>query len=93
MGIVEDLKSELQSARAERQWVEDDWQDYVTYTAPDMERGFNRAGGVTSSDGMSVFRHSAARNRSRKLFDPTAVWLLDRLASGVGSLTMPEGFS
>ena len=93
MGIVDDLKSELQSARAERQWVEEDWQDYVTYTAPDMERGFNRPCGVTALDGMSAFRHSAARSRSRKLFDPTAVWLLDRLASGVGSLTMPEGFS
>ncbi len=93
MGIVDDLKSELQSARSERQWYEADWRDYVTYTAPDMERAFNRPGGVSAADGMSVFRQSAARQRSRKLFDPTAVWLLDRLASGVGSLTMPEGFS
>jgi len=93
MGIVEDLKAELQSARAERQWVEADWEDYVTYTAPDMERGFNRTGGVLAQDGMAALRHSAARSRSRKLYDPTAVWLLDRLASGVGSLTMPEGFS
>ena len=92
MGIVDDLKSELQSARADRQWIEEDWLDYVTYTAPDMERGFNRTGGVAAIDGMSALRHSAARSRSRKLFDPTAVWLLDRLASGVGSLTMPEGF-
>ncbi|GAB4512985.1 MAG: hypothetical protein Tsb0019_10080 [Roseibium sp.] len=92
MGIVEDLKAELQSARTQRQWYEADWQDYVTYTAPDMERAFNRPGGVTAPDGMSAYRHSAARERSRKLFDPTAVWLLDRLASGVGSLTMPEGF-
>jgi len=92
MGIVDDLTSELQSAQAERQWVEADWQDYVTYSAPDMERAFNRPGGISAADGMSAFRNSAARERSRKLFDPTAVWLLDRLASGVGSLTMPEGF-
>ncbi|MDN3720133.1 portal protein [Roseibium salinum] len=93
MGIVDDLKSELHSARAERQWYEADWQDYVTYTAPDMERAFNRPGGVSAPDGMSALRQSAARERSRKLYDPTAVWLLDRLASGVGSLTMPEGFN
>ncbi|MBO6893793.1 MAG: hypothetical protein JJ866_17770 [Roseibium sp.] len=93
MGIVEDLTSELQIARSERQYYEADWQDYVTYTAPDMERAFNRPGGVCAPDGMSVFRQSAARERSRKLYDPTAVWLLDRLASGVGSLTMPEGFN
>ncbi|QFT30968.1 Bacteriophage head to tail connecting protein [Labrenzia sp. THAF82] len=93
MNIVDDLKSELQSARAERQWYEADWQDYVTYTAPDMERAFNRPGGITAADGMSAFQSSAARERSRKLYDPTAVWLLDRLASGVGSLTMPEGFN
>ncbi|PVB59317.1 portal protein [Labrenzia sp. 011] len=92
MGIVDDLTSELQTARSERQWYEADWQEYVTYTAPDMERAFNRPGGVTAPDGMSALRHSAARDRSRKLYDPTAVWLLDRLASGVGSLTMPEGF-
>jgi hypothetical protein len=92
MGVVDDLKTELQSARAERQWVEADWQDYVTYTAPDMERAFNRPGGVSARDGMSALRGSAARDRSRKLYDPTAVWLLDRLASGIGSLTMPEGF-
>ncbi|WP_269580839.1 portal protein [Roseibium sp. Sym1] len=92
MGVVDDLKSELQAARAERQWVEADWQDYVTYTAPDMERAFNRPSGVAAANGMSAFRQSAARERSRKLYDPTAVWLLDRLASGVGSLTMPEGF-
>jgi Bacteriophage head to tail connecting protein len=93
MGIVDDLKSELQNARSERQWYEADWQDYVTYAAPDMERDFNRPGGVSAPDGMSAFRQSAARERSRKLYDPTAVWLLDRLASGVGSLTMPEGFN
>ncbi|CTQ53119.1 Bacteriophage head to tail connecting protein [Roseibium album] len=93
MGIVDDLKSELQNARSERQWYEADWQDYVTYAAPDMERAFNRPGGVSAPDGMSAFRQSAARERSRKLYDPTAVWLLDRLASGVGSLTMPEGFN
>ncbi|MBN9673461.1 portal protein [Roseibium aggregatum] len=93
MGIVDDLKTELQTAKSDRQWYETDWQDYVTYTAPDMERAFNRPGGITAMDGMSAFRHSAARERSRKLYDPTAVWLLDRLASGVGSLTMPEGFN
>jgi|GEM_PF-2072240 len=93
MGIVDDLKQELQGAKSERLWYESDWQDYVTYTAPDMERAFNRPGGIMAPDGMSVFRRSAARERSRKLYDPTAVWLLDRLASGVGSLTMPEGFN
>ncbi|MBG6148584.1 hypothetical protein IWQ51_006749 [Labrenzia sp. EL_142] len=93
MGIVDDLKQELQSAKSERHWYENDWQDYVTYTAPDMERAFNRPGGIVVPDGMSVFHRSAARERSRKLYDPTAVWLLDRLASGVGSLTMPEGFN
>lgn len=93
MGIVDDLKSELQAARSERQWVEADWQDYVTYTAPDMERAFNRSGGVSAANGMRAYHQSAARERSRKLYDPTAVWLLDRLASGIGSLTMPEGFN
>lgn len=93
MGIVDDLKQELQAAKAERLWYETDWQDYVTYTAPDMERAFNRPGGVAAPDGMSVYRRSAARERSRQLYDPTAVWLLDRLASGVGSLTMPESFN
>ncbi len=92
MGIVDDLKTELQAARSERLFYENDWQEYVTYTAPDMERAFNTASGVTARDGMSALRQSAARERSRKLYDPTAVWLLDRLASGVGSLTMPEGF-
>ena len=93
MGIVDDLKQELQAAKAERLWYETDWQDYVTYTAPDMERAFNRPGGIAAPDGMSVYRRSAARERSRQLYDPTAVWLLDRLASGVGSLTMPESFN
>ncbi|MBO6629884.1 MAG: hypothetical protein JJ939_15820 [Alphaproteobacteria bacterium] len=92
MGIVEDLKTELQAARSERLFFENDWLDYVTYSAPDMERAFNNANGVSAPDGMTAFRRSAARERSRKLYDPTAVWLLDRLTSGVGSLTMPEGF-
>jgi len=92
MTIVDDLKTELQAARSDRLFYENDWLDYVTYTAPDMERAFNTPGGVVARDGMSAFRQSAAKDRSRKLFDPTAVWLLDRLASGIGSLTMPEGF-
>ncbi|MEQ8782516.1 MAG: portal protein [Roseibium album] len=93
MGIVDDLKQELQAARSERLWCENDWREYVTYTAPDMERAFDTPAGISQPNGITAMRHSAAMDRSRKLFDATPVWLLDRLVSGVGALTMPEGFN
>ncbi len=92
MGTVDDLKQELQAARSERLWYETDWQDYIKYTAPDMERGFITVRGVSAPTGMAALQSSAAKERSRGLYDGTAVWLLDRLVSGVGALTMPEGF-
>ena len=92
MGIVDDLKQGLQAARSERLWYENDWRDYVAYTAPDMERAYNTRQGLAMPDGMSVIKKSAARERSRTLYDATPVWLLDRLVSGIQALTMPEGF-
>lgn len=92
MGIVDDLKNELSTARSERQWYESDWQDYVTYSAPDMERAFNTPMGIMIPNGVEAVKQNEARQRSKKLYDGTAVWLLDRLVSGVGALTMPEGF-
>jgi hypothetical protein len=91
MGVIDDLKTELASAKSDRLGYESDWQDYVDYTAPDMERAFNTTGGVALS-GVQAMQRSAARQRSRKLYDGTAVWLLDRLLNGVESLTTPKGF-
>lgn len=91
MGVVEDLKTELGAARTDRAGFESDWRDYIDYTAPDMERAFNTPNGVTLS-GVQAMQRSAARQRSRRLYDGTAVWLLDRLLNGVESLTTPKGF-
>ena len=92
MSVVDDLKRELAAARSERQGYENDWRDYVDYTAPDLDRAFNSVAGVQVS-GMAAWKRSAARERSRRLYDGTAVWLLDRLVSGIESLTMPKGFN
>jgi hypothetical protein len=92
MAVVDDLKRELAAARSERQGYENDWRDYVDYTAPDLDRAFNSVAGVQVS-GMAAWKRSAARERSRRLYDGTAVWLLDRLVSGIESLTMPKGFN
>ncbi len=67
MGIVEDLKQELEAAKSERLWYETNWCEYVTYTAPDMERAFDTPAGISMPNGMTAMRHNAARERSRKL--------------------------
>jgi hypothetical protein len=92
MGVVDDLKQGLQAAKSERLWFESNWREYVTFTAPDMEKAFDTPAGITMPSGVAAMRHNAARERSRKLYDGTAVWLLDRLVSGINALTMPEGF-
>lgn len=90
MGIVEDLKKELGSARTARSSYETDWADYVKYTAPDMERGFSYPAAVQNT-GMAALQGSEARKRSRHIYNSTAVWLMDRLVNGVESLTFPKG--
>ncbi|WP_150524022.1 portal protein [Roseibium sediminis] len=91
MGVVDDLKTEFSAAQSLRQGYESDWRDYVAFTAPDMEKGFEGTLGKAHS-GVMALQSSAARQRSRHIHDGTAVWLLDRLTSGVESLTTPKGF-
>ncbi|MEI2388090.1 portal protein [Breoghania sp. JC706] len=92
MGVVSDLKQELSAAETDRLGYETDWRDYVDFAAPDMERQFNTARGVTLT-GVQAWKRSAAKERSRKIYDSTAVYLLDRFAAGIEALTMPRNYN
>ncbi|MBL4837748.1 MAG: hypothetical protein JKY34_09235 [Kordiimonadaceae bacterium] len=89
MGIADDLEKRLTQLAAERPHSE--WRDLVHLTAPNLSDGFdwqNSGRALGTSGGGSGRSHVS--DRSAQLYDPTAVYLADRLASGMESLTTPQ---
>jgi hypothetical protein len=75
--------SQLASSRTE---FEEVWRQVADVAATDApEFGF----GVSGVPDLGVYRANAAR-RSKNLYDGTAAWAQDRLASGLEGLIMPQ---
>lgn len=91
MGMVDDLESWLTSISEKRPLS--DWRDLVNLTAPHMSRGFDWVYQARSSLPQNAIRNnqrSRTSERSSKIYDDTAVWLVERLKSGVESLVSPQ---
>lgn len=77
--------SELAARRAEYETV---WRQVAEVAATDASE-FIVGGGVGSIPDLGIHRANAAR-RSKNMYDATATWAVDRLASGLEGLIMPQ---
>ena len=87
VSALEARLGELSSARPHS-----DWRDLVNLTSPNLSKGFDAVGkGITGAN-QSQTNNSTTRQaeRSVNLYDTTAVYLQDRLASGMESLVTPQ---
>ena len=87
MGIVDDLEDRLSSCKAIRNQVDDDWQDYVRLIGPQMSSQFD-VGDILTGDAQA--QKTPATDRSKEIYDTTAVYMSDRLCSGMESLVSPQ---
>lgn len=77
--------SELAARRAEYETV---WRQVAEVAATDAPE-FIVGSGVGSIPDLGIYRPNAAR-RSKNMYDATASWAVDRLASGLEGLIMPQ---
>lgn len=93
MGIVDDLLRMQAQMATDRAYWEDAWRDIADMVYPSSSRLFSGASGVSTIG--SEIRNDPAQKpssieRSRELYDPTAVWAAERLTSGMESLVIPR---
>lgn len=84
---ADDIIQRLSQLSTQRSVFETAWQQVVQVAAPDAQDFSLGLSGINM--GSLPHEPTAARN-SRKLFDSTAVWAVDRLASGIEALVMPQ---
>ena len=90
MGIVDDLQSMLSSARSDRSYIECDWRDMVRLVGPEMSEQFDNMTGSQAGLNSILPRQTATTERSKKIYDTTAVYMSDRLCAGMESLVSPQ---
>lgn len=89
MGIANDCLSLDQELRASRSIWESRWQEVASFTMPFAAQRF-------IPHGVGIGHNSRYNNGPRsteaapKIFDATPVWAVDRLTSGIISLTIPQ---
>ena len=94
MGIVEDIESRLSTARQQRLVAQNSgWREYVTYTAPEMDSGFDwNYGGRPAHMASEVMnaRKERTRERSIRIYNSKPVIFSDRLVTGMEALVSPQ---
>lgn len=92
MGIVDDLLTMQSQLAAERVFWEDAWRDCVDLAMPYASHKYDFASlqGTTANSLTGLARDPKAPQRSRELFDATAVWASERLTAGMESLITPR---
>lgn len=89
-GMADDVIQRLQQMSSARLSFERAWQQVAEVAAPDASDFRSTQMGLNSSlTGLPLYEPMAAK-RSRKIFDSTAVWAVDRLASGLEALIIPQ---
>jgi hypothetical protein len=87
-GIADDVIDRLTSLSLKRTDFEWAWRQVQKVAAPD---GGNFDGNGASAGGFSGLLPMAnATRRSKDIYDSTAVWAVDRLASGIEALIIPQ---
>jgi hypothetical protein len=84
---ADDVIKRLSDAATRRADFDDVWRQVADVAAPDAPDF--RLGSLNAPDILGVYRASAAR-RSKNMYDGTAAWAVDRLASGLEGLMMPQ---
>lgn len=85
MGIADDVISRADALSSDRALWEREWREVADYFLPTTSREM-----MTLGMSMSMLSQPASRENSRKRFDDTAIWALDRLAAGMESLVTPQ---
>lgn len=83
--VIDRLES-MSAHRAEFEWA---WRQAVRVAAPDAGdfQSYKMGGSAGFS---SIMNSPTAARRSRDIYDSTAVWAVDRLASGLEALIVPQ---
>lgn len=90
MGIVDDLLSMQSHMAADRSGWEGAWRDCVDLCMPYASHKFDFSGQTTMGSLSGMYQKPKAVERSRELFDGTAVWASERLTAGMESLITPR---
>lgn len=93
MGVVTDILSMQQQLAADRYGWEAAWRDCVDLCMPYASHKFDFGGSLTVGTAAALtgtYQQPRATQRSREIFDGTAVWAADRLTAGMESLITPR---
>lgn len=93
MSIVDDLIQMQQQMAADRYGYESAWRDCVDLAMPYASHLFDFGGSMGVSTAQSLtgtYQQPKSVQRSRELFDATAVWASERLTAGMESLITPR---
>ena len=89
MGIAESVIKRADALKSARSVWESEWADIADYCLPTQSKAMEFArNGSQSYDW--VADGPASRSASRKRFDSTAIWAIDRLTAGMESLSIPQ---
>lgn len=86
-GMADDVIKRLENLALRRSSHERNWREVQAVAAPDASE-FSMSPTGASTD-LGIAQRTTA-DRSRKLYDSTAVWAVDRLASGIEALVIPQ---
>lgn len=86
--VGRDVCQRLAELGTARQPWEAEWRDCADFCLPTASRGMRFAGVGGSMDRLT--QGPATKDASRRRFDSTAIWAVDRLAAGMESLVAPS---
>ena len=91
MGVVDDLLHVQSNLAAERVYWEDVWRDCVDLALPYASHKYDFGSSVSTARSLTgIAQQPKAAQRSRELYDATAVWASERLTAGMESLITPR---
>jgi len=90
MGIVQDLLAQQQKLAQDRVPYEKAWADCARLALPFASERYDFSGGSTASSLTGTAQRPRAEERSREIYDSTAVWACERLMAGMESLITPR---
>jgi hypothetical protein len=90
MGVVQDMLALQAKLAEERSTYEPQWRDCVEVGMPFASARYDFSGTSVASSMTGLARQPRAVERSRELYDSTAVWACERLTAGMESLITPR---
>lgn len=87
-GTADDVLSRLASMSSRRSDYEWAWRQVAKVAAPDAGEFTTTGSGISTLTNLPPMANAA--RRSKDIYDNTAVWAVDRLASGIEALVIPQ---